>query len=207
MAPITLVGRSSSHFTRVARIVALELAIEHAFQPVFDLTALDAAAYAGNPALKIPILVDEAGPLFGTENICRALVRRAGARDLVVRGELPDRIVANAEELVLHAMAAEVSLIMARVTGDPGLAPDKLRRSLEGCLAHLDAHVDAVRAALPADRRTSFVEIALYCLVRHLAFREVCDVTPYARLAAFCDRFDARASAAATPYHFDPRPA
>ena len=45
--------------------------------PVLDLTALDAAAYADNPTLKIPNLVDEGGPLFGAENIYRKGDERA----------------------------------------------------------------------------------------------------------------------------------
>src|SRR5215467_6864261 len=102
---ITLVGRSSSHFTRTARVFALELGVAHGFRPVLDIGAREAGAFADNPALKVPILVDERGPLFGTENICRELARRSGKRDRVVlRGDVEDRLVANAEELTLHAM-------------------------------------------------------------------------------------------------------
>src|SRR4051812_24553111 len=93
MNPLVLTGRSSSHFTRIARIFALELGVTHTFQPVFDMTSLDAATYANNPALKVPILVDEVGPLFGTENICRELVRRSGQRSKVImRGDVSERV-------------------------------------------------------------------------------------------------------------------
>ena len=203
--PVELVGRSSSHFTRIARIAALELGVAHAFRPVFELASLDAAAYAGNPALKIPILVDEHGPLFGTENICRELARRAGRPPgFVLRGDVGARVVANAEELVLHAMAAEVAIVMARASGDASLAASpKHARSLDGCLTYLDTHLDAVLAALPRERTTSFVEIALFCAVTHLPWREVLDVTPWTRLAELCARFGERASARATPYVFD----
>jgi len=74
---LVLQGRSSSHFTRTARIFALELGVAHVFRPVLDLTSQDAANYADNPSLKVPILIDEAGPLYGTENICRELARRS----------------------------------------------------------------------------------------------------------------------------------
>src|SRR5678815_1962623 len=127
MTDLVVVGRSSSHFTRTARIFALELGVPHAFQPVFDLTALDAETYAGNPALKVPVLV------IGAENICRELVRRSGrGAEVVLRGAVADRRVANAEELVLHAMSTEVSLIVAQFAGDARLAPPKLDRSLDG---------------------------------------------------------------------------
>lgn len=204
MSHLELVGRSSSHFTRTARIFALELGVPHAFRPVLDLTSLDAANYAANPALKIPILLDERGPLFGTENICRELARRSGkASQVVLRGDVSERVVANAEELTLHTMAAEVSLIMAKMAGDASLGPPKLARSIEGSLRYLDESIDAVLAALPPGRALSFVEVALYCLVTHLPFRQVLDVTPWARLNAFCQRFGEREGAQGTAYRFD----
>ena len=94
MSELVLVGRSSSHFTRVARMFALELGIDFAVRPVYDLTSLDVTVYGDNPALKIPVLLTETGPLFGAENICRELVRRARAKnkkakksDVVLRGD------------------------------------------------------------------------------------------------------------------------
>ena len=36
-----LVGRSSSHFTRVARLLAYELGVEHDFSPVYELGSTD----------------------------------------------------------------------------------------------------------------------------------------------------------------------
>lgn len=202
MSTMTLVGRSSSHFTRLTRIFAIELGVPHDFRPVLDITTLEAAAYANNPALKIPILVDEHGPLFGAENVCREFVRRSGrGAAVVLRGDVPDRVVANAEELTLHVMSTEVALIMAKVSGDA--APPKASRSIENSLRHLDETIDRVLAALPPSRALSFVEVALFCVVTHLPFREVMDVTPWSRLGEFCERFGERESARNTPYRFD----
>lgn len=194
-----LVGRSSSSFTRVARIFALELGVAHAFTPVHDLTSTDGAAYAENPALKIPILVDERGPLFGTENICRELAR--GAHGVVFRGDVAARVAANMEELALHGLTTSVAIIMGKATG--GGVSAKASPSLARTIEYLDAHVDALRAALPAERTLSFVEVALFCLVRHLPWREVMNLDAYARLGAFADAFGARASARETEYRFD----
>jgi glutathione S-transferase len=209
-----LVGRSSSHFTRTARIFALELGVPHGFRPVLDMATLDLAAYGGNPALKIPVLLDDRGALFGTENICRELVRRSSvaASKVVMRGDVTERavplrglprVVSNAEELTLHVMSAEVSLIMAKASGDPHLVPAKVSRSIENSLSYLDDHVDAVLAALPDDRLTSFVEVTLFCLVTHLPFREVMDVARWTRLENFCRLFGERESARVTGYRFD----
>lgn len=204
---MTLVGRSSSHYTRTARLFALELAVPHTFQPVLDMTVRDPAAYAANPALKVPVLIDGEGPLYGTENICAELTRRAGARGRVVlRGDVGARIVANAEEMVLHGMVTDVALVMAMMA-PPGETPPppspKLRPSLENALGFLDRHVGEVRAALPADRLLSYFEAALFCLVTHLPFRKIMEVTAYPRLQDFCREFGARAGARATEYRFD----
>lgn len=232
MSGVTLVGRSSSHFTRVARIFALELGVAHELRVVRDILASDAALFGENPALKIPVLLDEHGPLFGAENICRELVRRAEAADaadaadaapgegsagagrvsagkggagsrraVVLRGAVADRVVANAEELTLHVMAAEVSLILAKVTGAD--APPKVARSIEGSLAWLDAHVDEACAALPPARALSFLEVALHCLVEHLPFREIMTLERYPRLTTFSQAYAGRASARATTFRFD----
>jgi glutathione S-transferase len=205
MDTVELVGRSSSHFTRVVRIFALELAVPHTFRPLFDLTSLDAASYAQNPALKIPILVDERGPLFGAENICRELVRRAttDGTSVVMRGEVSARVVANAEELTLHAMSSGVSVIMARGPSGDQAVPQKVLKSLDNALCYLDQNLDDVLAALPQTRTLSFFEVALFCVVTHLPFRKVRDVTPFKRLGDFCQSFGERASAVATGYRFD----
>ena len=205
---LVLVGRSSSHFTRTARLFALELGVPHEFRPVFDMTTTDPSTYAGNPALKVPVLIDAQGPLYGTENICRALTRRSGlGQRVVLRGAVDDRLVANAEELVLHAMGTGVILIVTNASGAHPAPPAKLRASLENALAFFDTNLNGVLAALPSDRLLSFFEAALFSLVTHLPFRKVMDPRAYARLMAFCASFADRASARATEYHFDQPPA
>jgi glutathione S-transferase len=201
---IVIVGRSSSHFTRTTRIFASELAVPYEFRAVLDMATLDRTVYGDNPALKVPVLVDEDGPLFGTENICRALAMRSGQRERVVlRGDVTGRLVANAEELLLHAMSNDVTLIMTAAPGDERPPPHKVRPSLENALAFLEANVGAVRAALPPARLLSFFETALFCLVRHLPFRKLMDTSGYARLQDFCQEFEQRPGAASTAYRFD----
>jgi glutathione S-transferase len=183
---------------------AIELGVPHEFRPVFDMTRLDRANYADNPALKVPILMTSEGPLYGTENICRALARVSGHRSSVVlRGDVDSRLVANAEELTLHVMTSEVTLIMAKFAGDARLAPPKVRGSIENSLAYLDENLERLLGALPAERRTSFLEVALFCVVTHLPFRQLLDTSQYGRLTAFASRYGARESAQRTPYAFD----
>ena len=204
MSNVTIVGRSSSHYTRTARIFAIELGVAHAFRPVLDMASLNAADYADNPALKVPILVDEHGALFGTENICRELARRAGGgAKVLLRGAVRDRVVANAEELTLHVMSSEVTLILSKIANKDAPPPAKVVRSIENSLGWLDDNVEALLAALPADRAASFVEVALFSVVTHLPWREVMPVDRWTNLGDFCRRYGARESARATDYEFD----
>jgi hypothetical protein len=78
-----------------------------------------------------------------------------------------------------------------------------MTESLRRSLAWLEAHVADVLRALPAARDVSYLEVTLFCLLTHLPFREVLPTTGYAELSAFAEQFAARASAQATPYHFD----
>lgn len=206
MAKPVLVGRSSSVFTRVARIFAIELDIVHAFRVVPDLLALEADLYGGNPALKLPTLLGPSGTWFGSLAICRELVRLSRRTlHLVWPEELMEPVLANAQELTLQAMTTEVGLIMAQQE-----APDagsvyqrKLRQSLENTMSWLEEHVAELRSRLPANRELSYLEVTLYCLVTHLEFREVIPVTGYPRLDEFRRAFSERPSAIATPYRYD----
>ena len=63
MNKVEIIGRQSSHFTRVTRMFAHELGVEVELVPIYDLTEADAAIYAGNPARKIPTLRRAGGAL------------------------------------------------------------------------------------------------------------------------------------------------
>jgi glutathione S-transferase len=201
----TLIGRSSSSFTRIARIFAAELGVAYRFRVVPNLTSLEAADYGGHPALKLPALEAPEGTWFGSLNICRAFARQASGAPRVVWPEaLVEPITANAQELTLAAMSTEVALIMSSLGGKAeGPHAVKMQKSLVDTLAWLDSHLERVLAALPASRDLSYLEVALFCLVTHLEFRSVVPVTPYSALGAFCQRFAERPSAEQTAYRFD----
>lgn len=204
-APLVLFGRSSSHFTRVTRIVAAEVGVAHGFRVVPDLLSQSPSDYGGNPALRLPVLHTADGEWFGALNICRALAQRSLRPAGVVWPEALGRLAANAQELTLQAMASEVALIMARVASADESAPhlEKQRTSLEAMLAWLERNVDAVIASLPAERVVSFLEVALFCLVTHVEFRAILPTRPYRALGEFCERFARRPSAQQTGYRFD----
>jgi glutathione S-transferase len=208
VAPLTrpvLVGRSSSHFTRIARIFAAELGVAHDYEVVRDLLSLERDAYGGNPALRLPILRTQAGDWFGALNISRELWRRSGQRLSITWPEdLSAPLLANAQELASQAMANEVTLIMAKRTeiDDANAYVSKLRLGLANTVAWLDAQLEGIVAALPA-RELSYLEVTLFCLFSHLEFREVLPIASYANLNRFCAGFGQRASARATPFRMD----
>jgi glutathione S-transferase len=207
VAQYTIIGRSSSHFTRVTRIFAAELGVPYSLQVVPNLLSCNADDYGGNPALKLPALKTAEGVWYGALNVCRTLARSAPsqpARRIVWPEDLVDPLSANALELVLQAMATEVNLVMAQAggTSGPGAHLEKMRKSLTNTLAWLDENaVAALARAAPGD--LSFLEVTLFCFVMHLEFREVMSVSSRGALDELCRRFSERSSARETPYRFD----
>lgn len=205
-----LIGRRSSVFTRLPLLFAETLALEYDFTPVGDMTLTAPEAYAGNPALKLPILRIGDETVFGAANICRVLAEQAAASGnrarIVWPEELADTLSRNAQELVWHAMAAQVQLVMGTVIGKlPAEAGffTKIRLGLEGSLAWLDAHADALIERLPAPRTLSLLEASLFCLVEHLAFRPTVPIAGCGALTRFARRYGESAAARATAHRFD----
>ena len=206
-APLKIVGRSSSHYTRVVLLHAELLGLQWSLQPVDDLQGQDPEKYAGNPAMKIPVLVDGSTTLFGTQNICRALCHRAPAQARArLRDESGSPMLQNAQELVWHCMAAQVQLVMGTVLSAlPAESPyfTKIRAGLEGSLAWLDDRADALLPDRLGPAVISPLEITLFCLMEHLTFRPTVDAGKYERLAELTQRFGQLEVARRTAYRFD----
>lgn len=204
MATLRITGRSSSHFTRIVRVFAHELAVAYEFRPVFDLMSRTQTDYAGNPALRMPVLDTAAGSWFGTLNICRELARHATQPKRVLWPEDMHHVDANnAQELVLQGMASVVSLVMRQANDELGAYDMKTRESLDSSVAWLERHLGDARASLPQERDLSFLETSAFCFIAHLEFRKLSDLEPFPNLRAFRDEFGTRASALATEYRFD----
>lgn len=199
---LLLIGRSSSHFTRVVRIFAAELGVDYELREVRRLLSLEVEDYGGNPALKLPSLRDEEGLWFGTLPLCRRLARRVAKPPHIVWPEdLQTPLASNAQELVVQAMATGVSLILSESSG---ASPhrDKQLASLRETLRWLDQHLQSILAELPDTRELSFFEVTLFCMFTHLQFRPVMPLEGVDALRVFCDEFSTRASAHLTAYSF-----
>lgn len=205
-----LYGRSSSHFTRIARIFAAEAEVAVDFVLIRDLMSQDPDDYGGHPAMKLPTLQTEAGIWFGSLPICRELIACSELQlDVAWPEDLQRPVAANAQELVSTAMSSEVGLIMGKASG---VAADnshqaKMRASLHGAMEWLEINVWRAIGTLSPERDLSFLEVSLFCLIEHLEFREVLSLDPYPELRAFAQRFAQRSSAKATTFKFDFPPA
>lgn len=205
-APNIIFGRSSSHFTRVTRIFAEELQVPYRLEVVRDLLSMNPSDYGENPALKIPALRTGEATWFGALNICRELSRQSqnGAR-IVWPEDLLIPLLANAQELIVHAMSAEVGLIMHKVAGGDARSTDqrKLAQGLLKTMSWLDSHIQEVARRLPPERDVSYLEVTLFCLVEHVEFREVLKTHDYPALRSFATAFAERESAKRAAYRFD----
>jgi len=204
-SPLTLVGRSSSHFSRVARIYAAELDVRCAFEPVLELGARNPQVFGDNPSLRVPSLRTPEGTWFGSLGICRELARRSSrALRLVWPEDDRDVLASNAQEVVTDAMNTGVVIITSRLQEIPDDNPalTKPFARLNGALGWLEANLAAALAAQPRGD-LSFLEVSAFCFLTHLEFRGLGTLGEHPRLRAFCDRLGDRASSRATPYHFD----
>jgi glutathione S-transferase len=201
-----LYGRSSSHYTRTVCMLAHERDVVLEVHPVFNLLSEDPADYAGNPALKLPVLRDGDTVVYGHLNACTMLAKRSG-RPVFMPGDAHTPLLMNAHELLAHAMATEVEVVFHEVVAKrPEDATSHKRRvSLVNTLAWLDANLEAVRAEMPQDRANWF-DLALYCMLTHLAFRNPIDLSGWSALVGFEQFVAARPSAQATPYRYDKPP-
>ena len=207
MDAIEIIGRTSSHFTRMVRIFAEELNVPYRLIPVPDMTAVSAEAYGGNPAMKLPVMRVGDSKLFGAQNICRALAQRSIRKPRIVWPEdLGDPLASNAQEFVWHGMAAQVQIVLGVVICKLPAENTyfvKARDGFVGTLRWLDAHFAGLCSDLPATRDLSLLEVSLFCLVDHLIFRPTVSITPYRTLLRFAEEFAKRSSAQSTTYRFD----
>lgn len=208
MTPLILVGRSSSHFTRVVAIFAQELALPYTLQVVQDLSSFDADVHGGHPGLKIPTLRYGDCLMFGTENICRKLIELAPSQTarIVMPETITDDRLRLAQELVWTTMSAQVQL---RVGINVCKLPSdnvyfaKSRAAMAGALFWLDAGLDELLALLPAERDLSLFECSLFCLVEHILFLPSLSLYAYPALRNFAAAFSERTSARNTRFYLD----
>ncbi len=206
---LEIIGRRSSHYTRMVRLLAEELGVDYALRPIHDLLSEDPAVFAGNPALKLPAVRQGDTVVWGSHHACRLIARSApdGEARVFWPEQAQTALLMNAHEVLAHVMAAQVEVVFHEIVSrrPPDATSRKRRTSLMLCLEWLDRHLDDIHAALPAQRIALF-DLGLYALLEHLPFRNPIDLSPMPHLIDFVAAFGERASAQATPYVFDAPP-
>lgn len=203
---MALHGRSSSHFTRLARIFGVEAGVDLAFHPVADMSSLDLQAYGGHPALKLPLLQMGDDAVFGAENICRRLaLATTNGLNVAWTEHLRWVELRNAQELIWQGMNTQTQLVFGlQVAGLPSdnIYFTKARLGLAASLDWLEDRLPRLLRRFPR-RDISLLEASLFCLLEHIDFRATGDATARPNLREFRRGFGLRASARATPYAFD----
>ena len=186
-----LFGTPLSHFTRKIRILAAELEVPLEFVPTQGVMATTPTAYADNPLMRVPTLVDGATTVIESDHIARYLVGRFDPADrCAVRSEEVGAL--NRLAVTSGIMANEVVLILARRGGLEDIERvvyfQKLIAAIDGGLAWLD---DAVVPDAPG---FDYRDIALVCMWQHLAHYQLRPLDTYQRIAARVARFADRPS-------------
>ncbi|MBV8756265.1 MAG: glutathione S-transferase family protein [Deltaproteobacteria bacterium] len=189
-----LVGTPLSHFTRKVRIVAAELSIPLDFQTLPATTGVmtdTPDAYASNPLMRVPVLVDGETRLVESDHIVRYLVGKFDPADrLGVKNESPDAL--NRLAVLNGVMDNEVVLILAKRGGLDGIENvvyfKKLIAAIDGALAWLDARTD------PDAPGFDYRDITTICMWQHIGYYSLRPLDAYGRLAARVAKFAKRPS-------------
>lgn len=133
-------GTPRSHFTRVVRITAHELGLELEWVDVGNVAT--AEAFADNPLMQVPVLVDGDRTVWDSHDICRYLVEREDADPLGM--ESLDWSRRNLVSVIRGVMSAEVRLILAERSGMSTTGPmfDKARETIRRGLRWIDARIE-----------------------------------------------------------------
>lgn len=130
----------TSHFARKVRILAAAMNCPLALVNAGIATSADPAAFAGNPLLRVPTLIDGDTRVFDSDAICAYLVRQYDPTDRF--GVLDaDILRINARTVMNGIMSAEVELVIASRHGlntDNYARLNKLKIVIESGLAWLE---------------------------------------------------------------------
>ncbi len=186
---LRLFGTPRSHFTRIVRIVGLELGVPLESVDVGNVGR--AEAFGGNPLMKVPALVDGAISIWGSANICRYLVQKAGRDPLRVCAL--DWAQTDLVYVIEGVMSAGVQLILAARAGlEPQGGPfDKVRATIVAGLGFIDQH-------LVAGSALDYTHVCAVAMWDHLLLYELASVEQGPAVDAIARRFAERPSIAGT---------
>lgn len=158
-----------SHFSRKVRILLDHLSIPYEFKDVGNVAEGDLDTFAGNPLLKVPVLVDGDSWLIESDHIAAHLVQKFDPSDRF------NVLTRNSHDLNIRAvlngiMTEEVKVILARRTGVPtdkyGFFDDALEAMKNG-LQWLEDNADFNPS------NPGYKDFHLVCAWEHFAHYEI----------------------------------
>ena len=172
-----------SHFSRKIRLLFDFYGVAYESIDVGNVAQADAAKFAGNPVMRVPVLVDGATWMLESDHIAGYLVGKVDPQDRfhVLTRDAP---TLNARAMLNAVMSEEVKVIIARRTEVPTekyVFFDKALKMIEGGLAWLEANASVFNTDHPR-----YLEFHLVCAWDHLEYYELVPLE-YPRLRALCE--------------------
>lgn len=167
---MTLYATPLSHFSRKVRILLDLYAVDYEFIDIGNVAEGDLKTFAGNPLLKVPVLVDGETWIIESDHIARYVAQKFDPADRfrVTASGLDDL---NLRAVLNGIMTEEVKVILARRTGVPveqyRFFADALEAIANG-LMWLETNAGRFTPGEPGYR-----EFHLVCLFQHLEWYEL----------------------------------
>lgn len=197
-------GTQTSPFTRIVRIVALEVGIDLPLREMYWRKAPE-ALFQLNPGGRVPLLVDGPRHLSESRAICAYLMECAQARPQDSFRPLRGESRWDEEHLLGIIYAALESVVVIRVLGDPPAVThpyiERCRERIRRCFDTIDTL--AKKGFLIDSERFGVAEAALITAADVIEGRGAAQLGRYSNVGAIRSRFGARPSIVATAPRFE----
>ena len=164
-------GTPRSHFTRKVLILLDHLKVPYDLADIGNVATPERKAFAGNPAMNVPVLKDEDIWMIESDHIASYIVRTNDLSD-IYRVLTTDINTLNARSIMNTMMANEVKIILAERTGTDVEAHTIFRKAklaIEHSLDWLDQHTQLFNPENPTYLDFHFISLwdhlTLYKLV------------------------------------------
>jgi glutathione S-transferase len=190
---LKLHGTPLSHFTRKVRILLGELGVQYEMVWLSTVMVSSPEAFAANPLMRVPTLVDGDRMLIESDHIARYLVARYDASDWFgVKSDEPSAM--NFLAVANGIMSNEVVLILAKRGGlaiDGVVYFDKLKAAIMEGLMWLEREIKL-------DAPMTWGDITLICMWQHLGHYKLVETDRFVRIRERVGQFLSRPAVAAT---------
>jgi glutathione S-transferase len=191
---LKLHGTPLSHFTRKIRILLGELGVQHEMVWLPTVMAASPGAFADNPLMRVPTLLDGDRMLIESDHIARYIVGRYDPSDWFgVKTDDPHAM--NMLAVTNGIMANEVVLILAKRGGLEDIDGVAYFRKLK---AAIEQGLDWLETKIQIDAPMSYADITLVCMWDHLRHYKLVPVDRYTRIAERAAKWATRPAVAST---------